>query len=199
LERPEPPSIVPGGLPRLTGSERFSNGDSVLDFWRWALGDLRMNNARGYLAEYLVARAVGAEAPIRTEWAGWDVETPDGTRIEVKSSGYLQSWRQARPSRPTFQLAGVYRDTAWDERVGTDVRVPGGRVHVWVFALHSCREPDLYDPLDVSAWRFWTVPHATVAGLGQKSASLSTIERLASATSLDGVDRAVAAAREPAL
>jgi hypothetical protein len=30
---------------------------SVLDFWRWALGDLRMNTARGYLAEFLVACA----------------------------------------------------------------------------------------------------------------------------------------------
>ena len=50
----------PRAQPPLTGSECFSNGDTVLDFWRWAMGDLRMNNARGYLAEYLVARTVNA-------------------------------------------------------------------------------------------------------------------------------------------
>jgi hypothetical protein len=58
---PSPP-IRPGAQQALSGSEHFSNGDAVLNFWRWAMGDLRMNNARGYLAEYLIARAVNAQA-----------------------------------------------------------------------------------------------------------------------------------------
>jgi hypothetical protein len=50
-------------LPPLDGSESFSGVDAtVLDFWRFALSDLRMNNTRGYLAEFLVAKAVGATA-----------------------------------------------------------------------------------------------------------------------------------------
>lgn len=44
---------------------------------------LRMNNVRGDLAEFLVARAVGATGP-RVEWDAYDVLAPDGTRIEVK-------------------------------------------------------------------------------------------------------------------
>ena len=40
----------------------------MLDFWRWALGDLRMNTARGYLVEYLVAQALEDETPVRVEW-----------------------------------------------------------------------------------------------------------------------------------
>src|SRR4051794_39486014 len=58
----EPALLRPRAQPPLTGSECSSNGDTVLDFWRWAMGDLRMNNTRGCLAEYLVARAVNAEA-----------------------------------------------------------------------------------------------------------------------------------------
>jgi hypothetical protein len=187
--------IIPTDLPRLTGRERFSNGDAVLDFWRWGLGDLRMNNARGYLVEYLVARAVGATAPLRVEWAGWDVEAPDGTRIEVKSSAYLQSWRQAQPSRPKFILSGADSNKAWDDAMGRYVEMPDGRVHVWVFALHTCRDPALYDPLDLSTWRFWAVAHSAVAALGQKSATLSTIERLADPVGLDGLAEAVRTAR----
>jgi hypothetical protein len=34
----------------LNGSERFEGIDAtVTDLWRFALGDLKMNNARGYL------------------------------------------------------------------------------------------------------------------------------------------------------
>lgn len=62
--------LNPVQLPPLTGAQSFTAGDAtVLDFWRWVLGDLRMNNARGYLAEFLVARALGSPAPIRIEWA----------------------------------------------------------------------------------------------------------------------------------
>jgi hypothetical protein len=46
---------------------------TVIDFWRFALGDLRMNNARGYLAEFIVATALGVGAS-RVEWANSDLE-----------------------------------------------------------------------------------------------------------------------------
>jgi hypothetical protein len=72
----------------------------VLDFWRWAFGDLRSNATCGVLAEYLVARAVGAgrEQP-RVEWDNYDVLSPSGVRIEVKSAASLRSWPQTGPSQ----------------------------------------------------------------------------------------------------
>jgi hypothetical protein len=85
----------------LTGSESFGDsGIYVADFWRWAFSDLRENIVRGVLAEFLVAKAVGDPSPLRHAWDNYDVTTPDGTRIEVKSSAYLQSWRQRTHSRP---------------------------------------------------------------------------------------------------
>jgi hypothetical protein len=59
---------------------------TVVDFWQFALSDLRMNNTRGYLAEFLVAKAVGATAG-RVEWDAFDVLAPSGARIEVKATG----------------------------------------------------------------------------------------------------------------
>lgn len=53
---------LPPPLHPLTGQESLTlNGESlansqVLDFWRWAFSDLRMNNVRGVLAEYIVAK-----------------------------------------------------------------------------------------------------------------------------------------------
>ncbi len=158
--------LTPAQLPPLTGAEHFTEGDAtVLDFWRWALGDLRMNNARGYVAEFLVARALGSQAPIRVEWGAHDVTAADGTRVEVKSSGYLQSWGQRKLSVPRFGLTGA------------KLADPMGRVDAWVFALHSCREHERYDPLAVEQWRFWAASNHTVEAWQQKSAGVTFVER----------------------
>lgn len=173
---------LPVRLPRLNYSDSFrADGDpagfSVAEFWAWALGDLRMNNARGFLAEYLVARAVRSEAPMRVEWAPHDVEGRDGTLIEVKASGYSQSWR-GPDSKPSYSFKSVRSTQVWDERLGAYRTVdPADRVHVWVFALHSARRSDAYDALDIDFWSFRVVPHAWLLGSDQTSAGLSFFDR----------------------
>ena len=73
-----------------TGSERFCGAElSLADFWTWAFGDLAVNITRSRVAEFLVARALGDARPMREEWADYDVLTPDGIRVEVKSAAYL--------------------------------------------------------------------------------------------------------------
>lgn len=169
--------LTPRELSALSGPERFSMGNAtVLDFWRWALGDLRMNNARGYLAEFLVAKAVGSTDAIRVEWGAHDVRAPDGTRIEVKSTGYLQSWAQRVPSVPRFSFTGA--KASWDMETGTYIVDPLGRVDVWVFALHICSNHADYDPLVVEQWRFWAISGLAVERCGQKTGGLTAIARI---------------------
>src|SRR5690349_14432789 len=99
------PPITP-----LRGNERFVGVDAkVSDFWAFAMSDLKMNNVRGYLAEYLVAKATGASGN-RVEWDAYDVLAPDETKIEVKSSAYLQAWAQRGVSRISF---GGLRSRTW--------------------------------------------------------------------------------------
>jgi hypothetical protein len=63
----------------LSGDVPFGGIDaSVADFWRFAMSDLRTINVGGYLAEFLVARALGSQAA-RVEWGPWDVTAPDPT------------------------------------------------------------------------------------------------------------------------
>jgi len=93
--------ILPVERPALTGDEAFEGiNASVTDFWRFAMSDLRMNNARGYLAEFLVARALGLDDVQRVEWDAYDLLVDDRIRVEVKSSAYPQAWEQPRLQRP---------------------------------------------------------------------------------------------------
>src|SRR5687767_12517224 len=97
-------------LPRLqvtqkTGQEVFQEGSTALDFnlfefWQWSGSDLVSNTWRGLLAEFLVAKALGISIAVRVEWDAYDLRTPEGLTIEIKSSAYLQSWFQAKPFSP---------------------------------------------------------------------------------------------------
>ncbi|MFJ8465553.1 hypothetical protein [Streptomyces swartbergensis] len=92
-------------MPPLRGDESIVGVPeaTVVDFWRFAMPGLRMNNTRGLFAEFLVHQAVGSHQP-RVEWASRDVETDDGLRIEVRRA------RTCKPGvnehRPTSASVG---------------------------------------------------------------------------------------------
>ena len=74
---------------------------TMRDFWSWGYSNLTSNTQRGMYAEYLVSIALNAVTPIRTDWADWgpyDVLTPEGIKVEVKCSAYLQAWKQTKLS-----------------------------------------------------------------------------------------------------
>jgi hypothetical protein len=133
-----------------------------------------MNTARGYLVEFLVARALGDPAPMRVEWGPYDVKAADGTLIEIKTAGYLQSWGGKQPSTPSWSFNSVVADQVWAEDRGEYVAVePADRVHVWIFALQICKDPVGYDPLSLDQWEFRVMPHRQLLAAGQRNARLS--------------------------
>ena len=111
---------------RRTGSESFRNGPEklpfeVLSFWRWSASDLLSNTARGVLAEYIVARAMGIGAEdVRDGWAAFDLLTPDDIKIEVKSAAYVQSWHQRKLSSISFRTP---KTCAWDPETNVQSKV----------------------------------------------------------------------------
>src|SRR5262245_35749313 len=104
---------------RRTGTERFTVGTEtlpvdLLSFWRWSASDLIGNTMRGCLAEYIVAMALGINSGVRNDWEAYDLLF-EGRKIEVKASGYLQTWPQKRLSRPVFSIRPA---RAWDPVTG---------------------------------------------------------------------------------
>ena len=140
------------------------------------MSDLRMNNVRGYLAEFLVAKAVGAEG-LRVEWDAFDILTRDGVKVEVKSSAYLQVWDQRQPSRIVF--SGL-RGKTWSPREGESPEATYN-ADVYVFAVQTALQHDRYNPLDVHQWDFYVLPRISIERLGSKSIGLATLRRFAGA------------------
>lgn len=171
-------------LTRKSGQERFhrsgeSAGFDVFAFWQWSASDLISNATRGCLAEFLVAKALGIALEVRVEWDAYDLVLPNGTKIEVKSAAYCQSWWQSRFSRITFSIAPTVR---WNAENNTLEGEKGRWADIYVFCLLHHRDKSTLDPLDLSQWTFYVVPTTTLNEKlpRQKSLSLNGLKALGS-------------------
>lgn len=165
--------LTPSRAEPLDGGEHFAGLDAtVSDFWRWAFSDLRDNTTRGILAEYLVGRAVHDARSMRIGWDNFDALSADGTRIEVKCSAFLQSWRQKRHSDLSFgRLTAREFDWARDE-YSADARA---RADVFVFAVQTQRDPSAYDMLDLTRWEFWVTDAASIRDAAVKTVGIGWV------------------------
>ena len=124
-------------------------------------------------------RATGAD------WGGWDFESDDGVRLEVKQSAAKQSWSQPKSSRGSFDIAprtGRYDGTVW---------VPGaGRAaHIYVMAWHG-RADDGCDQRDEAQWEYYAVTTRSLPA-AQKSIGLAPLQRLAVPVAAHELERRV--------
>lgn len=166
-----------------TGEERLHDAGADLGvdlqaFWRWSVSDLLSNVTRGRLAEFIVARALDISTDgVRDEWAAYDLITPAGVKIEVKSAAFLQSWHQVGPSAITFRTPAT---RAWDPLTNVQDSEAARQADVYVFAVLAHTDKTTIDPLDVGHWRFYALSTAALNARkrSQQSITLRTLERL---------------------
>lgn len=96
----------------------------------------------------------------------------NGSRIEVKSSGFLQAWAQRKLSTPRFQVSAAY---GWDAATGAWSKEQGFQADAYVFCLHMARSHDEYDPLSVSQWQFYVADRQVIENLAGASIGLATL------------------------
>lgn len=129
---------------------------------------------RGTVAEAIVALALGGR--VTEAWGDWDVELPDRTRLEVKSTGSVQSWPQNAASPPRWSIGKTQGWVLTDDQyevVATEERCSD----YYVLAVHTGLRPD-----DMTEWRFYVIPTAVVdARLGDQK----TISEASLVTKLD--------------
>ena len=171
---------------RKTGDERFraAGGDlgfTLLDFWQWSASDLVSNATRGRLAEYIVAKALGASTSgVRNEWDAYDLRTESGIRVEVKSAAYVQTWFQKKFSSIAFLTRPTREWDADTNRQSSDAK---RQADVYVFALLGHRDKSTVDPLNIDQWQFYVLSTQALNARtrSQHSITLKSLEALADA------------------
>ncbi|MEI6767270.1 MAG: hypothetical protein WCM76_16690 [Bacteroidota bacterium] len=128
---------------------------SILDFWRWSTSDILSNTIRGGFAEFIVATALGLDLNIlRDEWSAYDLKTPEGIKIEVKSSGFIQSWFQRSLSTISFSTKpALYWDSFTNKQSDTKKR----HADVYVFCLLHHTDKTSIEPLNINQWEFYVL------------------------------------------
>ena len=130
------------------------------------------------LAEYIVGKCLDAVSEKRTEWDAYDLITDYGAKIEVKSSAYLQSWKQTKLSVIRFDIE---KKRFWDARANQSSKIPQRCSDVYVFCVLTETDPNRVNPLAIDQWQFFVVSTALInAKLGnQQSLSLSHLKKIA--------------------
>ncbi|MCB5176293.1 hypothetical protein [Microvirga lenta] len=139
---------------------------------------LIVNNLRALVAELIVDCALRPEWRwCSGDWAGWDFEHADGTRLEVKQSAARQSWstRPKRPQSPRFDIEA--RSGHWVEGGNWQQNETAGRLaNLYVFAFHPVSD-DTADHRDPSQWIFHVTPSDLLPN--NKTITLSRVRSLA--------------------
>ena len=143
----------------LRGDEKIvaSSGEPISDlkcFWSWAYSNVLGNTERGVLAEYIVACALGIQNIPRVEWDKYDLITPSGISVEVKSAAYIQSWKQKNFSRIAFSIRET---TFWNEVTHGYSLDKKRQSDVYVFCLLNHKNIETINPLDMSQWDFFVM------------------------------------------
>lgn len=164
---------------QLTGNEALvtPDGDLVcrlIDFWRWAYSDLIGNAERGALAEYIVACALEINDRERISWDKYDLLTKEGISVEVKTSGYIQTWEQKTLSKLLFGIQPTY---GWDSDTNKYDGERKRQADIYVFCVHNHIDQASIDPLQISQWDFYLLPTTIIneAFGTQKTASLAAL------------------------
>lgn len=178
---------MPTSLEHITvtpkiGNEQFHTGGNSLgfvleDFWSWSVSDLVSNATRGRLAEFIVAKALAISTQmVRDEWGAFDLMTPAGLKIEVKSAAYIQSWTQRDFSTIQFLTR---KTSGWDPETN-ESGASRRQADVYVFALLAHKDKQTIDPLDVRQWQFYVLPTRLLdeRERSQHSITLNSLEEL---------------------
>ena len=168
---------------RKSGEELFhadgkTLGFDLKEFWSWAASDLISNATRGVLAEFLVAKALAlAPDAVRNEWDAYDIETPDGIKIEVKSAALIQSWTQRDYSRIHFSVKPTL---GWSSETNLQEKTKRRHANVYVLAFLAHRDQATLDPMNVEQWVFYVLSRQLLdtRTRSQHSITLPTLKKL---------------------
>ncbi len=188
----------------LTGDEHFMFYGMPInklfnDFVMWYASDLLDISIRGPLAEFIVAQALEIEFnEARSDNQGFDLRYK-GQCLEIKSSAYIQSWNQTRPSSIGFSIKKAQEKAGWYfEQEERSLEVKRHSV-AYVFCLYKYRDKATANPLILDHWDFYVLPTKTIDELcgEQKSISLKKLLDLNPIKcEYDGIKNAVDAAIE---
>ena len=143
------------------------------------------NYLRSQIVEAMVAEALAPEWKwVSASWAGWDFQSEANDKLEVKQSAAKQTWApvSGRNVKSSFDIAartGHWIGEKW-------IKGAGRNADIYIFAHHPV-DDETADHRDPKQWVFYVLAESSLRPTGQKTISLSTIQKLTSAVTFVGL------------
>lgn len=166
-------------LELLSGAEKFTLkgkdiGLTVKDFWQFQFSSL-MDNL-GYVAEFLVAKALEKNNPENSiGWTVYDL-TYGEMKIEVKTTSYYHSFNPDgfTSEQRVFSIRKThtkYKNVASNKERQNDI---------YIFCVDTGRTRETANPLNLDCWDFYVVPTSLIDKFckDQKTVSLNRIQNI---------------------
>ena len=125
----------------------------IKDFWQWTYSDILINKNRDDFGLFLVANALELTKMPRIDWGNVDFRYRK-KKIAVKTSGYIQSWRQKKPKRVLYDISpkkGI------DKKTEESLTFRNREAELYVFCLLDEKDVTKIDVLDLNQWKFYIV------------------------------------------
>lgn len=175
---------------------------TMLNFWQWSLSNIQFGMTRGTFADFIVRCSLDSggiitRPDIGTGFEPYDLEGPvipsigRVSRIEVKSSAYLNSETCKYSERASFSIAparvpvdGDYKKDSPQQRNND----------LYVFCLYTATD-NRRNILDLSWWEFFVLPTYRIEEneslCKQKTISIKRVKELCPTLSFDMLCNAI--------
>ena len=142
------------------GKESFKGikDATLIDFWQWTYSDLQWNQNRDELSQFFVANALELTKIPKIKWQGCELRYRK-KKIAIKTSGYIQSWQQKKPTRILFDIAPKKGITA---KQADSLTFRNREAELYIFALFTQKDVKKIDCLDLEQWKFYIVRTAVL-------------------------------------
>jgi len=127
---------------------------------------------------------------VRDEWGAYDLLTPEGIKLLIKSAAYLHSWYQRVLSSISFSTKLARH---WDSVTNKLADVPQRHADVYVFCLLKHEDKQTVDPLNLHHWDFYVLSTAELNSYtrSQYSITLKSLQRLPPAIGYDALKQEI--------
>lgn len=130
----------------------------IKDFWQWTYSDMLINQNRDAFGLFLVANALELTKMPRIDWGKVDLRYRK-KKIAVRCSGYIQSWKQKRPKRVSFDISPK---TGVDAKKEDSMTFRNREAEIYIFAVLTEKDVKKVNVLDLEQWNFYLVRSSTL-------------------------------------
>ena len=126
---------------------------TIKDYWQWTYSDVMINKNRSDFGLFIAAHALELTKIPRIDWGNVDLRYRR-KKIAVRTSGYIQSWKQKKSKRVLFDIS---KKKGFQAKNIDSITFRNREAELYIFNFHKEKIVKNADVLNLDQWRFFII------------------------------------------